>query len=229
MTAKKTLQDKILEGRQYRRCIEVRVKENPTEDPKEMIVEGHACTFNSPYTLYRDADFEINEQIDPHAFDECDMSDVIMQYDHQGRIFARTKNGTLTVEPDEIGLAMRSDLSKSEGGPGLYRDIQSGMIDKMSFGFTVNEDKWEETEDKTTGKYTGLRTITKIGKLYDVSAVSIPANDGTDISARNYIDGVIDAIKTERSKVQKREHKRNVLKLKLETLGIKQQEESKNV
>lgn len=211
----KTILDKISEGRQIRRndmSPEFRTVDGENE---KLIVEGHACTFNEQYILYKDSDYEVWEQIDRNAFAECDMSDVIMQFDHAGRVFARTRNNTLEVGPDNIGLFIRADLNKSSGGPDLYADVKNGVIDRMSIAFTVMEDKREVTEDRESGITKVLRTITKIGKLYDVSAVSIPANDGTDISARNFGDGVIAEIKAERLKVQEKERRKARLKLKL--------------
>lgn len=211
----KSILDKISEGRQIRRN-DMRPEFRTVDgDNDKLIVEGHACTFNEPYLLYKYSDCEVYEQIDRNAFLECDMSDVIMQFDHAGRVFARTRNNTLEVQPDNEGLFTRADLSKSSGGPDLYADIKNGVIDRMSFAFTVLEDKREVTEDHENGITTVLRTITKIGKLYDVSAVSIPANDGTDISARNFSDGVIAEIKAERLKTQEKEHRKARLKLKL--------------
>ena len=102
-----------------------------------MVVEGYATTFNQPYTLYSWDDYEVREEIDEHAFDECDMTDVIMQYDHQGRVFARTKNGTLQLAADENGLKITADLSGTDIGKQLYREIKGGYTDQMSFGFIV--------------------------------------------------------------------------------------------
>ena len=154
-----------------------------------MIVEGYATTFNQPYQLWRDKEFTVNEQVDSHAFDETDMSDVIMQYDHEGRVFARIANGTLELEADDHGLKIRANLGGTEIGRQLFEEIQGGYTNKMSFGFTVTGQKREET--KNGDHITVLRTITKIGKLYDVSAVSLPANDATEISARTIGDGLI--------------------------------------
>lgn len=131
------------------------------------------------------------EQIDPHAFDDCDMSDVIMQLDHQGRVFARNKNGTLTFGPDGHGLKTRSVLGGTDLGRSIYNDIKGGYLNKMSFRFRVGEDKREVVENHETGMVTVTRTITKIAKLLDVSVVSIPANDTTEIYARGMCDGVI--------------------------------------
>ena len=154
------------------------------------IVEGYATTFNQPYQLWRDKEMTVNEQVDRNAFAETDMTDVIMQYDHEGRVFARIANGTLELESDEHGLRIRANLGGTEIGRQLFEEIQGGYTNKMSFGFTVTGEERKTTKD-ADGHITVLRTITKIGKLFDVSAVSLPANDATEISARNVGDGLI--------------------------------------
>lgn len=203
--------DKILQkidsGREYRR-MEIRAKEVDDQTKEECKVEGYASTFNEPYELYTFDGYTVREQIDPHAFDECDMSDVIMQYDHQGRVFARNSNGTLQIKTDEHGLYMEADLSGTEIGRQLFEEIKGGYTTKMSFGFTVDEDKREITENVADGTVDVLRTITKIRKLYDVSAVSLPANDGTEISARSYSDGVIAELEAERLQRKAKEEAR---------------------
>lgn len=176
-----------------------------------MVVEGYATTFNQPYTLYSWDDYEVREEIDEHAFDECDMTDVIMQYDHRGRVFARTKNNTLQLATDEHGLKITADLGGTDIGKQLYEEIKGGYTDQMSFGFIVGLDERTYTEDHESGKTTVLRRIKKISKLYDVSAVSIPANDQTSISARSLGDGWIEEVKAERLRAQKRAR----LKLKM--------------
>ena len=201
-TNEEKLNEKLASGREYRkftRQIEVRAADDG-QDGDSYKVEGYATVFNTPYVIYDWGDYEVDEQIDPNAFDDCDMSDVIMQFDHMGRVFARTSNNTLTVKADETGLHIEADLGGTEGGRSLFEDIKGGYVTKMSFGFTVDEDQRVITDDNTTGKTTVLRTITKIGKLYDVSAVSLPANDATEISVRNLGDGLIKEIETERSK-----------------------------
>ena len=191
---------KIDSGREYRR-MEIWVKASEEEEPKpDYRVEGYACTFNEPYELYTFDGYTVREQVDAASFDECDMSDVIMQFDHQGRVFARLSNDTLQLKTDEHGLHMTADLGGTETGRQLYEEIKGGYITKMSFGFTVDEDKREVTENHETGAVDVLRTITKIRKLYDVSAVSLPANDGTEISARSWCDGVIAELEAERLK-----------------------------
>ena len=121
---------------------------------------------------------KIYERIDAHALDSADMSDVIMQYDHEGRVFARQSNNTLILEPDVKGLFVAADLSRTDLARGLYQDISAGMITKMSWAFTVAEESYD--------RETHTRTILKIKKVYDVSAVSIPANNDTEISARAF-------------------------------------------
>ena len=186
------------------------VKENDAEE--KMIVRGYASTFNEPYTLFEYDGVKYQEQVDARAFDEADMSDVIFQYNHEGRVFARQSNNTLAVFPDEKGLSIEADLGGTEIGRGLYEEIKGGYTNKMSFGFRVTEDKWEERENGTIQ----LRTITKIGKVYDVSAVSIPANDATSISVRNLSDGVIAKIQAERLAALELGRRKLKTKLRLE-------------
>ena len=145
----------------------------------DFYVEGYATTFNVPYLLYEFEDgAKYYERIDGHALDGADMSDVIMQYDHEGRVFARQSNKTLILEPDTKGLMIAADLGRTDLARGLYQDIEAGMITKMSWAFTVAEESYD--------KATHTRTILKIKKVYDVSAVSIPANGDTEISARAF-------------------------------------------
>lgn len=198
----KTINDKLSEGRSYRNVMEARAAEGD-----EKIVEGYATTFDEPYELFSYDGYTVVEQVDAAAFDECDMTDVIMQYNHEGRVFARISNGTLDLKKDDKGLKIRADLSGTELGLQVYDEIKGGYTDKMSFGFKVAEDKREVTENREDGTITVLRTITKISKLYDVSAVSIPANDATSISARNFGEGVIAEIVREHNERERRKQK----------------------
>ena len=175
--------------REYRK-IDAAEMETRRGEAGEMVVEGYATTFNMPYRLYGDEKTTVNEQVDRNAFRDTDMSDVIMQYDHEGRVFARIANGTLQLAEDEHGLKITANLGGTEIGRQLFEEIEGGYTNKMSFGFTVTGEKRERTKD-AEGHVTILRTITKIGKLYDVSAVSLPANDATEISSRTISDGLI--------------------------------------
>lgn len=159
----------------------------------EYYVEGYATTFDKPYLLYEFEDgTKFYERIDAHALDGADMSDVIMQYDHEGRVFARESNNTLILIPDHKGLLIAADLSKTDLARGLYQDIEAGMITKMSWAFTVSEESYDRA--------TRTRTFLKIKKVYDVSAVSIPANGDTEIAARNFASRSYEAEKQERLK-----------------------------
>lgn len=200
--------NRLENGREYRNMVmEIRAADNE----EQMLVEGYATTFNQPYMLYDGKYYKVIEQIAPTAFHECDMADVIMQYNHEGRVFARNKNGTLSLTVDNVGLKITADLGGTDIGRQLYQEIKGGYTDKMSFSFVVGEDKRETTEDYENSIEIVNRTITKIKKIYDVSAVSIPANDLTSISARRYADGVIGNIKAERLERAKKK-----LKLMLE-------------
>lgn len=207
MATNKNIEDKIREGRCYRQ-MEVRAID---EGEDRYIVEGYATTFNDPYTLYSEPGYIFQERVDSGAFQKTDMSDVIMQYDHEGRVFARLSNGTLSLDVDEHGLKVRADLGGTEIGRQLYEEIRGGYTTKMSFGFTVDRDALEREETKEL--MTVTRTILGIRKLYDVSAVSLPANDATEILARTYGEGVIAEVKEEiRLATERRARKEALLK-----------------
>lgn len=201
------LPDKLLRklesGREFRN-----MEFNAVDDDKK-IVEGYATTFDQPYLLYESDDYKVYEVVDSRAFIGCDLSDVIMQYDHMGRVFARNKNGTLTFNTDSTGFKIRGDLSGTQLGSQIYEEIKGGYSDKMSISFTIAKDKRESITDEN-GITTVTRTILQIKKLYDVSVVSIPANDMTSISARSFCDGLIAELKAERLK-----RALNIEKLKL--------------
>ena len=180
-------------------------EEDQAEERK--VVEGYATTFDAPYVLYEDEDLVFLEQVDAKAFENADMSDVIMQYNHEGRVFARQSNGTLEVKADDKGLFISADLGGTEIGRELFEEIHGGYTNKMSFGFKVDGEDWDE-QRKDGEKDRVLRTITSISKLYDVSAVSIPANDATSISVRELSDGVIRRAEAERLKAHELEMNR---------------------
>lgn len=183
--------------REYR-SMELRsaVQEN---DEKNYIVEGYATTFGDVYELYRDGKYVVKETVDRDAFKNTDMSDVVFQIDHEGRVFARTRNGSLALETDGHGLKTRTDLGLTESSRSVWEDIDAGLYDRMSFAFTVTKDSYIE-EEMENGDIVLTRTILEVGKLYDVSAVSFPANPYTDISARSkdLIDGEIKRFEAER-------------------------------
>lgn len=197
--------------REYR-ALELRAG---SDSEKEYVVKGYASTFEEPYTLYEDDYMIIREVVDSRAFESTDMDDVIMQYNHEGRVFARTRNNTLEVTTDEHGLLIEADLGHTEIGRQLYDEIKGGYTDRMSFGFTVTGEEYNEVHEGERDIYT--RRITRVGKLYDVSAVSIPANDGTSISIRNLADGVI-CKREEAERLAEELRKKKTLKLKLKLM-----------
>ena len=139
-----SLLEKINKGREYRKMqMDLNIAD---EDAGTYNVRGYATTFNEKYTLYDSKDFRIDEQVDPHAFDNCDMRDVIFQYDHEGRVFARTSNDTLQLTSDSHGLQVNAYLGGTEIGRNLFEEIKGGYTSKMSFGFHVNSDDIQEEE-----------------------------------------------------------------------------------
>lgn len=187
-----TVMKKIENGREYR-DLTLAISDNIEA---ERIVEGYASTFDEQYYLYSFNDelgeHRVYEQVDRSAFNETDMSDVIFQYDHEGRVFARLSNGTMKLEADDHGLKVWADLGGTQIGRELFEEIKGGYTNKMSFGFTVSDDNID------TDGNDFVRTIRKVGKLFDVSAVSLPANNFTEISARKQCEGVIAELEAER-------------------------------
>ena len=175
----------------------------------EFYVEGYATTFEQPYVLYEVDGVQYKEVIDRRALDGADLSDVIMQYDHGGRVFARTgRSNTLLVEADSHGLFVAADLSKTEQARSMYEDISAGLITKLSWSFVVREDSYDRA--------THTRRILSIRKVYDTSAVSRPANPATLISARSYFDGVIEAERQERLAAQAAARRKQIIRILLE-------------
>ena len=210
----------VKNDREYRdMTMEIRSAEtDDVEQEERKVVKGYASTFNEPYTLYENDDWRFDEVVDARAFDNTDMSDVIMQYDHEGRVFARMSNNTLTVTPDERGLLIEADLGGTELGRQLFEEIRGGYTNKMSFGFTVDGEEVRDTK-APDGKALTVRTITSVRKLYDVSAVSLPANDATSISVRTLTDGEIERIQAERLEAEALELRRRKLLAKAKLNG----------
>jgi len=150
------------------------------------LVEGYASTFE-PYKLFELDGVPVFEQIEPTAFDDADMTDVVYRIDHEGRVYARASAGTIKLDIDEHGLHHITDLSKTSSAREHFEDIAAGNYPQMSFAFTVDEEHFDDA-NKT-------RIIDRIGKVFDISAVSFPANPTTEIHVRDYFNGVIEAEK----------------------------------
>ena len=212
-------------NREYRN-MKIQIRELDGAEEEMKLVTGYASTFDEPYKLFDGDGWDYWEVVDRGAVDETDMSDVIMQYDHRGRVFARTRNNTLEVNPDDEGLFIQANLGGTEIGRELYEEIRGGYTDRMSFGFTVSGEL-EEREKDENGIVRFTRHITKVGKLYDVSAVSIPANDGTSIGAdavtrslADLSDGVNARIIAERLEEEKLALERRRAEIKAKALSI---------
>lgn len=149
-------------------CQEFKAIENNDD---KLIIEGYAIVFNSPAT------HGYTEIISDKALDNCDMTDVVLRYNHNDSfiVLARTRNHSLSLMKDSVGLKIRAELQKDiTDHINVYNAIKSKLIDKQSFAFTVRGDNYDYDSD--------TRIITDIDRLYDVSVVDQPFYDGTDIS-----------------------------------------------
>lgn len=196
----------IRDNREYRN---IGTFETKSEEGSEFIVRGYASTFE-PYLMFEDDSVQYFERIAPTAFENADMSDVVFLRDHTGRVLARTKNGALNLTTDTHGLLSVTDLGLTSASKEMFEDIRTGNYSQMSFSFVVARggEHFEEEARKVT------RVIDRIEKLYDVSAVSFPANPGTDIGVayRDLFNGVIERREAERLKAI---HDRKLLELKM--------------
>lgn len=170
--------------KEIRQALIIPFQTNQTEltEASDMIVEGYAVTYNSPTLIWEQDGIQYFEVIERGALDNADLSDVPFKYNHSDSvmILARTRTKSLELSIDDKGLFIRAKIVDTQQGRDLFKLIQLGEVDKMSFAFTVEEEKYNNE--------TRTRTITKIKKLYDVSAVDIPAYDTTSISARNFFE-----------------------------------------
>lgn len=196
--------------REYR-SMELRILPQE-EEANRYMVEGYASTFDT-YVLFSQDGVDYSERIEPTAFEGADLSDVVFRVDHEGPVYARSSAGTVQVWVDEHGLAQKSDLSKTQRSRGVFEDIEAGNYPQMSFAFTVAEDHYD--------KATHTRVIDRIAKVFDVSAVSFPANPNTSLSiaTRSFFDGVIEGEKAERLEREAMELRRRKLMAQAELLG----------
>lgn len=179
MFESRTIAELIQDGRHFRALhdYELVPRENESDG---YAVRGTAAVFDTPTCLWEIDGVKYYEVIDRNAFESCDMSDVIFNYNHGGKIVARLRNNTLSLNIDTSGLKMEANLSGTAAGRELYEEIDGGYIDRMSFAFSIRESKYDRD--------TRTSTIMKIKKLYDVSAVDYPAYQETSISARSIFE-----------------------------------------
>lgn len=159
--------EKKTEIRMLAQNLEVR-----SETDEKMIVEGYAVVFDSPAT------HGFTEIVDRNAFNGCDMKSVPLKYNHDDShlIIASTKNNSMSLTVDDKGLKIRAELIDTTSNVDIYKSIRAGLLDKMSFAFTVSEEEWDYNTD--------TRRILRIDRLYDVSVVDMPFYDTTSIYAR---------------------------------------------
>lgn len=177
MNTKKEGQGSIMKGKAERRLIDIRAIEGD-----KMIIEGYAITYDKPAT-HEIGGRKFTETIKRGALDRTDMKDVPLRYNHNDNvmIMARTRNKSLQLIKDENGLKIIAELIDTQSNRDLYKAIKEGLIDKMSFAFTVADggDAWTFESDETK------RDVTNIAKLWDVSVVDTPFYDSTSIYARS--------------------------------------------
>lgn len=197
----------MAQNREYR-AMSMEIRDN--EGEAEYKVEGYASTFE-PYVLFSEDGVDYSERIDRNAFDEADMTDVVFRFDHAGPVYARTSAGSVVLDIDDHGLHNVTDLSRTARSREAFEEIKAGNYPKMSFAFTVADDEYD--------KESHTRIIHRIAKVFDISPVSFPANPTTEISARDYFDGVIEAERAERLAAEKRERARKALQLRIKLGG----------
>lgn len=184
------------------RLAEVRALENESE--KEMVIEGYAVVFNQVTDLGW-----CKEIIDRNAFNGADMKDCVLKYNHNDSflILARTRNKSLELSIDDHGLKIKAKLIDTTNNRDVYKMIKEGLLDKMSFAFTVAERKCDYETD--------TRTVLRISKLYDVSVVDVPAYDTTEVYARS-----MEEYETEKREYLKCKDEKRKLEMQLDLLSL---------
>lgn len=170
---------------------QIEIRKGEDDANKEMHINGKAVAFESPETYYGET-----EIIDTHALDECDMSDVVLRYNHNDTQYtlARTRNGSLRLELKDDGLYFDADLIDTTTNKDAYKMIKAGLLDKCSFAFTIDEDEYDTKNH--------LRTIKKIGKMFDVAVVDFPFYNDTMVEARS-LDNRVDYLEKAKELQQK--------------------------
>ena len=172
------------------RLVDMRALDNTDE----MIVEGYAAVFDTVTNLGW-----MKEVIDRHAFDNADMSDIVMKYNHENSVLpmARTRGGTLQFDVDDHGLKIRAKLPDTSVNKDIYTLIREGVLSKMSFAFTVKSEEYDYDTD--------TRKILEFDKIFDVSVVDVPAYETTEIYARSK-----EQYEEEKRKYEEKKKKHNI-------------------
>lgn len=190
-----------MKNKQEIRMTELRALRN--EDNK-MRIEGYAVVFNSPsHPIYG----EWIEYVDRSAFNGCDMKDVVLRYNHKDShpIMARTKNQSLQLIVDDKGLKIEAELIDTVSNRDLYKSIKEGLVDKMSFRFSVSKNEWDYSTTPTT------RRILGFDKIFDVSIVDEPAYEATEVYARSKEEAQEEKRKYQQKKLEFEKEKMKLL------------------
>lgn len=190
---------------------ETRIAEIRATSDEKMIIEGYAIKFNEE-TLIGSEDYGFREEIAASALVGAKMSDVPLKYNHQDNflVLARTRNKSLELEVDEVGLKIKAELLDTQSNKDIYMMVRSGLLDKMSFAFTVKSQSWDRSGSIPK------RTVKEIERLYDVSIVDVPAYEGTSVYARSLelLDG-----ETRRLENLKLERQKQIIRTKIKIKG----------
>jgi HK97 family phage prohead protease len=152
---------------------------NKEEKEDRMVVGGYAIVFNSES---RDLG-GFTEFVSPNALDEAleRNSDVLALYNHDySNVLGRQSSETLQLYKDERGVRFELDLPDTTLGRDVYELVKRGDLKGNSFGFTVEKDNWEKRDGNV------IRTIEKIKDLFEISIVSLPAYEATELTKRNF-------------------------------------------
>ena len=187
---------------------EVRLAEMRVEEAEDkMILEGYAIVFEEE-TLIGDEERGFREVISRDSLSKANMKDVPLKYNHMDSflILARTKNKSLSLSVDEKGLKVHAELLNTTTNQDVYKMVKAGLLDKMSFAFTVKKQSWDRKAEIP------LRRIEEIDRLYDVSVVDLPAYEGTSIYSRS-----LDLVETELKAMDlaKREEEAKVIRKRI--------------
>ena len=190
---------------------ETRIAEIRVADEEKMIIEGYAVRFDEE-TLIGTKEHGFIETISRGSLTCANMKDVPLKYNHQDNylVLARTRNKSLELSIDEVGLKVKAELLDTQSNRDIYKMVKNGLLDKMSFAFTVEKQQWNRE-----GKIP-IRSIEEIDRLYDVSIVDVPAYDGTSVYARS-----MEMFMLENNKVEVEANKRSeeILRKKIKIKG----------
>lgn len=190
---------------------ETRIAEIRAVSNGKMLIEGYAVKFDEE-ALIGTEEHGFREVIDRTSLNTANMKDVPLKYNHQDNflVLARTRNKSLELEIDEVGLKIKAELIDTQSNRDIYKMVESGLLDKMSFAFTVKNQAWDRSGAIPK------RTIKQIDRLYDVSIVDVPAYDGTSIYARSL--ELLDSDTKELENLEN-EHKKMIIRKKIKIKG----------